>query len=252
MHPLMVDIRHEPDGGDMTTLMSIAVADQHLTFADSVAARLLAQEDVGRTSSHSSVEGLMAALAAEPAEVLLLDWGLRDGVEHPIQCVQDAHPTIKILATGDGRDPEQIVLALRAGALGWVPKDVPFDELLAGIRTARRGERYLPTSLLTSVLEEMTRAKANGHSQALRQSLTPRELEVLQCMGEGLSRNEIAERLGMSPNTVRTHVQSVLHKLGVHSSLRAVALAREAGLLTRTAPVPQQRSGSSSLGVPRH
>ena len=55
----------------------------------------------------------------------------------------------------------------------------------------------------------------------------------------------------MSPNTVRTHVQSVLHKLGVHSSLRAVALAREAGLLTRTEALPQQRSGSSSLGAPR-
>jgi DNA-binding NarL/FixJ family response regulator len=233
------------------TLMSIAVADQHLTFADTVATRLRAQEDVGRTTAHTSVDDMMSALATEPAEVLLLDWGLCEGVEHPIRAVQDVHPEIKILATGDGQDPERIVAALQAGALGWVPKDVPFDELLVGIRTASRGERYLPTSLLTSVLEAMTRASSNGHPQTLRQSLTPRETEVLQCMVDGLSRNEIADRLGMSPNTVRTHVQSVLHKLGVHSSLRAVALAREAGLVTRTATVPQQRTGTSPLGAPR-
>lgn len=233
----------------MTTMMTIAVADQQLTFADSVAARLLAQEDVGHTSAHTSVEALMAALAEAPAHVVLLDWGLCDGVELPIRSLQDAHPHVKILATGDGQDPGQIVAALRAGAVGWVPKDVPFDELLTGIRTANRGERYLPTSLLTGVLEAMTRATSNGHPQNLHESLTPREREVLQSMVDGLSRNEIADRLGMSPNTVRTHVQSVLHKLGVHSSLRAVALAREAGLVARTGRLPQQRSGGSYRGV---
>lgn len=231
--------------------MSIAVVDRHLTFADSVAARLLAQADVGRTSAHTSVDALMFALAAEPADVLLLDWGLCDGVEHTIRSVEEVHPKIKVLATGDGQVPEQIVAALRAGALGWVPKDAPFDELLIGLRAASRGERYLSTSLVTGVLEAMARAPSNGHTQTLRQSLTPRENEVLQCMVDGLSRNEIAERLGMSPNTVRTHVQSVLHKLGVHSSLRAVALAREAGLVTGTGGLPQQRSGHSPLGMPR-
>ncbi|WP_344555067.1 response regulator transcription factor, partial [Streptomyces atrovirens] len=84
---------------------------------------------------------------------------------------------------------------------------------------------------LTGVLRELTAARRHRtESERLVESLTPREREVLRCMVAGLGRKAVAERLFLSPHTVRTHMQNVLGKLGVHSTLAAVALARRAGV----------------------
>ena len=228
----------------MISAMNIAVVDRQLTFADSVANRLLTQADVRRATAHTSTDSLMATLHGEPVDVVLIDWGMcGSGDAGPMRALREAYPRLSVVVTSDHRDPAEIVAAMQAGALGWVPKDVPFDELLTGIRSAGRGERWIPGALLTSVFEAMTRAAESRRGQARAlQPLTRREREVLQCMVDGLSRTQIATALGMSPNTVRTHVQSVLHKLGVHSSLRAVAMARQAGLVARTPGVPAQRT----------
>jgi DNA-binding CsgD family transcriptional regulator len=94
-----------------------------------------------------------------------------------------------------------------------------------------RDETHLPPALLTGVLRELTAArKHRTESERLVESLTPREREVLRCMVAGLGRKAVAERLFLSPHTVRTHMQNVLGKLGVHSTLAAVALARRAGV----------------------
>lgn len=99
------------------------------------------------------------------------------------------------------------------------------------IRGVLRDETHLPPALLTAVLRELTAArKHRTDSERLVDSLTPRELEVLRCMVAGLGRKAVAERLFLSPHTVRTHMQNVLGKLGVHSTLAAVALARRAGV----------------------
>jgi DNA-binding NarL/FixJ family response regulator len=228
--------------------MNVAVLDQQLTFADTVATRLLTQEDVQRATAHTSVETQMALLRAEPVNVVLVDWELCDtgsGALVPQLC--DEHRDLAFLVTATHSSPGEIVSALQAGALGWVPKDMPFQALLTGLRCAARGERWIPSDLLTSVLTSMsTRAENGNGSPGALSSLTRREREVLQGMVDGLHRSQIAEELGMSPNTVRTHVQSVLQKLDVHSSLRAVAIARQAGLAARVPLVPEQRSGHGS------
>ena len=227
--------------------MTIAVVDQQLTFADTVATRLLDQADVYRATAHTTTDSLMATLRSHAVDVVLLDWSLCQSEQQPLQTLQERHPDVRVVVTGTHKDPWEILAAMQAGALGWLPKDVSFDELLTGIRSARRGDRWVPGQLLTSVLESVTSAEndQNRQPRAL-QPLTRREREVLQCMVDGLSRNQIALRLGMSPNTVRTHVQNVLHKFDVHSSLRAVALARQAGLVARGPEMPQQRRADGS------
>ncbi len=164
--------------------------------------------------------GSGAPAAGVPADGIALVAGVRAG-RHPVRTV--------VLAERD--DPRRAALALQAGASGWVAKDCSLSRLLAVIRGVLREETHLPPALLTGVLRELTAARKNRtDSERLVESLTPREHEVLRCMVAGLNRKDVAARLFLSPHTVRTHMQNVLGKLGVHSTLAAVALARRAGV----------------------
>jgi DNA-binding NarL/FixJ family response regulator len=229
--------------------MNVAVLDRQLTFADTVATRLLAQEDVQRATAHTTTDTLITVVRNEPVDVILVDWGLCDISTGPLlPKLWDESPDVALVVTGTHSSPMEIVAALQAGALGWVPKEMPFDALLNGLRSAARGERWIPSEVLTSVLTTLSALAENGGGNpGALSSLTPREREVLQCMVDGLHRRQIAQELDMSPNTVRTHVQSVLQKLDVHSSLRAVAIAHQSGLVARTTAIPRQRTAN---GVP--
>jgi DNA-binding NarL/FixJ family response regulator len=107
-----------------------------------------------------------------------------------------------------------------------------------------RGETHIPAALLTNVLVSLSGQPQASVTEAEGiRSLTQRELDVLSCLVEGMSRNEIGELLHVSPNTVRTHVQSILHKLKVHSALAAVAIARRAGVQSTTAVHKRANAG---------
>ncbi|RDG33257.1 response regulator transcription factor [Streptomyces corynorhini] len=145
--------------------------------------------------------------------------------------VRAGQPSVRTVVLAEKDDPGRAALALQAGASGWVAKDCSLQRLLAVMRGVLRDETHLPAALLTGVLRELTAArKHRTESERLVESLTPREREVLRCMVAGLGRKAVAERLFLSPHTVRTHMQNVLGKLGVHSTLAAVALARRAGV----------------------
>ncbi|MGW2372725.1 MULTISPECIES: LuxR C-terminal-related transcriptional regulator [Kitasatospora] len=142
-----------------------------------------------------------------------------------------AHPGLRavVLATAD--DPRRAARALHAGATGWVAKESSLARLLAVVRGVLRDETHLPPALLTGVIRELTTARRDRtESERLVDTLTPREKQILRCMVAGLGRQAVAERLYLSPHTVRTHMQNVLGKLGVHSTLAAVAVARRAGV----------------------
>lgn len=154
-----------------------------------------------------------------------------------------AHPGLRavVLATVD--DPHRAVRALQAGAVGWVAKDSSLARLLVVVRGVLRDETHLSPTLLTGVVRELTSARRDRtESERLVGTLTPREEEVLRCMVAGLGRQAVAERLYLSPHTVRTHMQNVLGKLGVHSTLAAVAVARRAGITPADPPAPSVRA----------
>ncbi|WP_405018974.1 response regulator transcription factor [Kitasatospora sp. NBC_00070] len=141
------------------------------------------------------------------------------------------YPELRAVVLAREDDPRRAVRALQAGACGWVAKDSSLPRLMAVIRGVLRDETHLPPALLTGVVRELTAARRDRtESERLVESLTPREEEVLRCMVAGLGRQAVAERLYLSPHTVRTHMQNVLGKLGVHSTLAAVAVARRAGV----------------------
>ncbi|GAA1985339.1 response regulator transcription factor [Kitasatospora viridis] len=141
------------------------------------------------------------------------------------------YPGLHAVVLAAEEDPRRAVRALHAGASGWVAKESSLTRLLTVLRGVLRGETHLPPALLTGVVRELTTARRDRtESERLVDSLTPREKQVLRCMVAGLGRQAVAERLYLSPHTVRTHMQNVLGKLGVHSTLAAVALARRAGV----------------------
>ncbi|MGF1432130.1 LuxR C-terminal-related transcriptional regulator, partial [Kitasatospora sp. LaBMicrA B282] len=141
------------------------------------------------------------------------------------------YPGLRAVVLAAEEDPRRAVRALYAGAAGWVAKESSLTRLLTVLRGVLRGETHLPPALLTGVVRELTTARRDRtESERLVESLTPREKQVLRCMVAGLGRQAVAERLYLSPHTVRTHMQNVLGKLGVHSTLAAVALARRAGV----------------------
>ncbi|WP_037973477.1 LuxR C-terminal-related transcriptional regulator [Streptomyces sp. NRRL WC-3742] len=160
-----------------------------------------------------------------------------------------AHPGLRAVVLAAADDPHRAARALHAGATGWVAKESSLARLLAVVRGVLRDETHLPPALLTGVIRELTTARRDRtESERLVDTLTPREKQILRCMVAGLGRQAVAERLYLSPHTVRTHMQNVLGKLGVHSTLAAVAVARRAGVSPAepAAPAPTQPVASSS------
>ncbi|MFB6893860.1 LuxR C-terminal-related transcriptional regulator [Kitasatospora sp. NPDC056327] len=164
------------------------------------------------------------------------------------------HPGLKAIVLATADDPHRAARALHAGATGWVAKESSLARLLAVIRGVLRDETHLPPALLTGVIRELTTARRDRtESERLVDTLTPREKQILRCMVAGLGRQAVAERLYLSPHTVRTHMQNVLGKLGVHSTLAAVAVARRAGVSPSelAAPsAPPSVATSTSPGPP--
>ncbi|MEV7775310.1 response regulator transcription factor [Kitasatospora sp. NPDC086791] len=159
-----------------------------------------------------------------------------------------AHPGLRavVLATAD--DPHRAARALHAGATGWVAKESSLARLLAVVRGVLRDETHLPPALLTGVIRELTTARRDRtESERLVDTLTPREKQILRCMVAGLGRQAVAERLYLSPHTVRTHMQNVLGKLGVHSTLAAVAVARRAGVSPAEPAAPPPPSVAATV-----
>ncbi|MFD7746936.1 LuxR C-terminal-related transcriptional regulator [Streptomyces sp. NPDC059698] len=234
----------------------VLVVDDHRIFAESLAAALAAEPDVDVSAAGSGPAALRALERASAEgrgyDVLLVDAELgartadgappvpgprreeeaaaADGIAL-VAGVRAGRPGVRSVVLAEKDDPRTAARALQAGASGWVAKDCSLQRLLAVIRGVLRDETHLPPALLTGVLRELTAArKHRTESERLVASLTPREREVLRCMVAGLGRKAVAERLFLSPHTVRTHMQNVLGKLGVHSTLAAVALARRAGV----------------------
>ena len=126
---------------------------------------------------------------------------------------------------------EYVYEALRAGASGFLLKDVPPEQLAAGIRIVAQGEALLAPSITRRLIQEFAAATPTQHTPPPGLSeLTARELEVFRCVARGLSNAEIAAELVVSETTVKTHVARLLMKLGLRDRVQAVVLAYESGI----------------------
>jgi DNA-binding NarL/FixJ family response regulator len=211
----------------MTVRLLILVEES--TFADVLGTRLEAEPDLEVVAALHARAPSAQLFTGRPADVVLLD-GDFDGDAAFDLCEELSQrgngPSVVLLSHSS--HPGQIARGIEVGASGWVRKDESLDRLIDVIHGVARGETWLPASDTGKVLRwVLHRPGPEQHDDGhLLAALTPREREVLACLAKGTGRREMAEQLHMSPNTLRTHLQNIMAKLGVHSALEAVALTR--------------------------
>jgi DNA-binding NarL/FixJ family response regulator len=204
----------------------VLIVDDHMLFAEAIRVAL---EDFGMTVGvETNGEDALAALERSIPDVILMDIGLPDRTGLVVgKLILDRWPDAKILALTALNDRAVLEEALHIGFRGYLTKDTPVAQFVNSIRSVLDGHLVLPQRL-----SPLGRRPARDDGVALMtDQLSRREREVLSLLVQGANGGAVAERLGISRNTVRTHVQSILTKLQVHSRLEAAAFAVRHGLV---------------------
>jgi DNA-binding NarL/FixJ family response regulator len=210
------------------------VADDQQVVREGFAALLGTQEDIEVVGSAADGAEAVALSAEHRPEVVLMDvrMPVLDGIEATRQIVAAAAeegPRILVLTTFDLDD--YVYDALQAGASGFLLKDVRAETLFEAVRVVASGDALLSPAITRRLISEFARLRPRQVRPEALSALTPRETEILGLVAEGLSNGEIAERLVLSDETVKTHVSHVLRKLGLRDRAQAVVVAYESGLV---------------------
>ncbi|MFF3017639.1 response regulator [Streptomyces sp. NPDC057939] len=181
----------------------------------------------------NGAEAVELALRLEP-DVVVMDirMPVLDGVQ-ATERLATALPGSRVLALSTFDMDEYVVAALRAGAHGFLPKDVSPEELIAAVRTVHAGEAAVAPRLLTRLISTYVRAPARERRPVPESptGLTPRELEIWRLLAGGLDNAAIAVELDISVSTVKNHITGIFGKLGVRDRAQAVIAAYESGLV---------------------
>jgi DNA-binding NarL/FixJ family response regulator len=214
-------------------VISILIADDQALVSSGLRAILDAQADMEVVAEVADGRGAVEAARRLQPDVALLDVRMPviDGLEATRRIVQAQLRTRVVILTTFDLD-EYVWQAVRAGASGFLLKDVRREQLVVGIRAAAAGETVVAPSVARRLVEQFGRMPEPGAARpAAFDSLSERELDVLRLLARGLSNAEIAAELYLSPATVKTHVAAVLAKLDLRDRIQAVIAAYESGLV---------------------
>ncbi len=208
-------------------LIRIMIVDDHAVVRSGLGAFLLAFDDLDLVAEAGSGEEAVAHCRRQQLDVVLMDLMMpgMDGAQ-ATEAIREHCPTTQVIALTSFKEEALIQRALRAGAISYLLKNVSAAELAEAIRAAHAGRSTLAPEATAALIHAATRPAEPDYE------LTPRELEVLALMVQGLSNPDIAAELVVSRSTVKFHVSSILSKLGVESRTEAVAMALKQNLVS--------------------
>jgi two-component system NarL family response regulator len=195
------------------------LVDDHFVVRSGLAASLGLEDDIRVVAEAADADEALAAFSRHEPDVVIMDLqlGAGSGIEVTARLCK-AHPQARILVFSSFARDEDVHRAIRAGALGYLQKAAPRDELLAAVRTVAQGKRFLPADIAQRLVARLDRPEPSA-----------RELDVLALIAKGRSNKEIATELGVSDETVKTHVSNVMQKLKAQDRAHAVTEAIRLG-----------------------
>jgi DNA-binding NarL/FixJ family response regulator len=211
----------------VTTPIRVLLVDDHMMVRRGLATFLKVYDDlelVGEAADGATAVQLCATLLPD---VVLMDLVMpeMDGVA-TTRAIRQNFPSIQVIALTSFKEEELIQNVLQAGAIAYLLKDVSAETLAGAIREAHEGRATFSPQATQALIHAATRPPTLGHD------LTEREQDVLDLLVKGLNNTEIAEKLGVSPSTIKSHVSHILAKLNVDGRTEAVVLAVRHGLVT--------------------
>jgi DNA-binding NarL/FixJ family response regulator len=212
----------------------IVIADDQALFREGLRTLLSIRPDMEVVGEAATGDEAVALVEALRPSVVLMDLRMPklDGIQATAR-LRERCPDIPVLVLTTFDDDANLFGALRAGAAGYLLKDVSSETLVAAIQAATRGESFLQSTVTGRVVAAFARLMESGgpRADALVMPLSPREREIVSLLGSGASNKEIADRLNLAEGTVKNHLTNILTKLDVRDRTQAALRARQLGIV---------------------
>jgi DNA-binding NarL/FixJ family response regulator len=221
-----------PDSGRGPEPIRVLIADDHALFRRGLEMVLEEEDDIDLVGQASDGTEAIAVAGEALPDVVLMDIRMPKitGIE-ACRATKEVAPSAKIVMLTISDEEEDLFEAIRAGASGYLLKDIPLDEVAEAVRAVHGGQSLINPSMAGKLLSEFaTLAKRDAEEEERVQhvaapKLTDREMEVLKLVARGMNNRDIAKELFISENTVKNHVRNILEKLQIHSRMEAVMIA---------------------------
>ena len=216
-------------------MYSLLVADDHPLFRDALHAVISSGFTDTQLLEADSLASAMAHVETmEGLDLLLLDLSLpdADGLEG-LKTLRETFPGLPVAIVSAHQERQLVLDAITLGAVGYIPKSTPREQLLAALQQILQGQLYLPADIMRRPPPRAIPAAAGEDSEdkpSRLPRLTDKQLDVLGCMSQGMSNKQIARELDIAETTVKTHVSAILRKLGATSRVHAIVMAGEEDL----------------------
>lgn len=212
--------------------ISLVLIDDNRLLREGLAALIHNQPGFRVLAASADVEEALRKVRETMPDVVLVDFGLEDHDSLSLTATVHAEvPAARVIVMGLLAMQEDVADYVRAGASGFIMKEASFEDFFATIRAVAAGAEVLPPALTTSLFAQIANNVSRTSKRKMLQAvtLTKREREVIDLLGEGLSNKEISSRMNIAVHTVKSHVHNVLEKLALHSRLEVAAFSHGGG-----------------------